>query len=91
MTPLLAGSSLLLLFLLHSTLLAAQPLETRATVVDSASSLKDGYDYVVIGGGTSGLTVANRLTEDASGTRRMNISCRYRPTGLPTTSFRACD
>ncbi|KAL8907682.1 MAG: hypothetical protein Q9207_001250 [Kuettlingeria erythrocarpa] len=67
MAALLAGSTLLLLSLLQSTLLAAQPLEIRATVVDSASSLKDGYDYVVIGGGTSGLTVANRLTEDASG------------------------
>ena len=24
------------------------------------------YDYVVVGGGASGLTVANRLTEDSS-------------------------
>lgn len=24
------------------------------------------YDYVIIGGGTSGLTVANRLTENAN-------------------------
>jgi ribulose 1,5-bisphosphate synthetase/thiazole synthase len=27
------------------------------------------YDYVVVGGGLSGLVVANRLTEDADGAR----------------------
>ncbi|GAB7360534.1 hypothetical protein MBLNU230_g8482t1 [Neophaeotheca triangularis] len=31
---------------------------------DSTSSLDDCYDYVIVGGGTSALTVANRLTED---------------------------
>jgi len=40
------------------------PLGERATVIDDVSDLKTQYDYVVIGGGTSGLTVANRLTED---------------------------
>lgn len=33
-------------------------------VVVDPSHLNDCYDYVIIGGGTSGLTVANRLTED---------------------------
>lgn len=28
------------------------------------SSLLPSYDYVVVGGGVGGLTVANRLTED---------------------------
>jgi succinate dehydrogenase/fumarate reductase flavoprotein subunit len=28
------------------------------------SSAQDTYDYVIIGGGVSGLVVANRLTED---------------------------
>lgn len=36
----------------------------RAVVVERAVDLKAEYDYVVIGGGTSGLVVANRLTED---------------------------
>ena len=29
-------------------------------------SLNEQYDYVVVGGGVSGLVVANRLTEDAN-------------------------
>lgn len=28
------------------------------------TSLSDSYDFVVVGGGTSGLTVADRLTEN---------------------------
>lgn len=55
------------LLLLFVQTVSPQPLDTRATVVDPASDLKDRYDYVVVGGGTSGLTVANRLTEDPSG------------------------
>lgn len=39
-------------------------LAARTTVVSSPSELKTEYDYVIIGGGTSGLTVANRLTEN---------------------------
>jgi hypothetical protein len=29
-------------------------------------SLQSHYDYIVVGGGVSGLVVANRLTEDAN-------------------------
>ncbi len=43
-------------------------LAERATVVDDVSNLRPEYDYVVIGGGTSGLTVANRLTENPQST-----------------------
>ncbi|KAL8632744.1 hypothetical protein Q9189_001449, partial [Teloschistes chrysophthalmus] len=51
----------------HSELRKAHhTLVNRANVVDQTSDLKHRYDYVVIGGGTSGLTVANRLTEDPS-------------------------
>ena len=37
-----------------------------AEVKRSTHELRSSYDYVVIGGGTSGLTVANRLSEDPS-------------------------
>ena len=34
--------------------------QVKRQIADIASS----YDYVIVGGGTSGLTVADRLTED---------------------------
>ena len=37
-------------------------------IVRRAQDLKKSYDYVIIGGGTAGLTVADRLTEDADTT-----------------------
>jgi len=41
-------------------------LAPRADVLESVSQLRSSYDYVVIRGGTSGLVVANRLTENPS-------------------------
>lgn len=31
-----------------------------------AADIESSYDYIVVGGGTSGLTVADRLTEDGN-------------------------
>lgn len=36
----------------------------EGTVVQRAENLSETYDYVVVGAGASGLTVANRLSED---------------------------
>lgn len=67
----------LLLSLALVTLASCYPnLARRATSIDQVSQLKHAYDYVVIGGGTSGLTVANRLTEDDEGTSNAKIAPR---------------
>ena len=39
-------------------------LPVGAVLLERTSQLRPVYDYVIIGGGTSGLVVANRLTED---------------------------
>ncbi|TVY84438.1 Dehydrogenase xptC [Lachnellula suecica] len=39
-----------------------------ASIKRSADAMDESYDYIIIGGGTSGLTVANRLTEDGTKT-----------------------
>lgn len=40
-----------------------------APVNDDVATAKDGskYDYIIVGGGLSGLVVANRLTENRKG------------------------
>lgn len=43
----------------------ALPLITATVITpENIGSLRTDYDYVIIGGGASGLTVANRLTEN---------------------------
>lgn len=43
----------------HGSLLAK-----RALIVGRGATLNFSYDFLIVGGGTSGLTVADRLTEN---------------------------
>ena len=60
----------LLLPFLFGSLAVCSPIDLveRAVLLDRAADLQAEYDYVIIGGGTSGLTVANRLTENTKST-----------------------
>ena len=50
----------------HSGASFASRIVDRASIKESALNLSAQYDYIIVGGGTSGLTVANRLTEDTA-------------------------
>ena len=52
------------LFFLTVSFVCGARLARRAQLVGSDHPLKSSYDFVVVGGGTSGLTVADRLTEN---------------------------
>ncbi|KAH6645999.1 hypothetical protein BKA67DRAFT_540992 [Truncatella angustata] len=52
---------------LVNSLAAAHP-AFRGLILDKRDDLLSSYDYVIVGAGASGLTVANRLTEDAATT-----------------------
>ncbi|KLU90485.1 alcohol dehydrogenase [Magnaporthiopsis poae ATCC 64411] len=57
------------LLLLSSSLIGqASALPSARVVRRDLSLIKDFYDYVIVGGGTSGLVLANRLSEDPAKT-----------------------
>ena len=56
----LSGLSFLVFFI--ATI--ASPIARNAKIIGRDTDLQFSYDFVIVGGGTSGLTVADRLTED---------------------------
>lgn len=55
---------LLALALALPAALAAPTPPHGATIITKRSDLHSSYDYVIVGGGTSGLVVGNRLSEN---------------------------
>ncbi|KAK0508304.1 hypothetical protein JMJ35_009388 [Cladonia borealis] len=61
MLPYLSFLSFLLVFFIATF---ASPIAKNAKIIGRDTDLQFSYDFIIVGGGTSGLTVADRLTED---------------------------
>lgn len=64
MAPASAFLAFLTLSLISNVYSAPAGSFSHATILERAAAVKAEYDYVIVGGGTAGLTVGDRLTED---------------------------
>ncbi|KAH8663604.1 hypothetical protein BGZ60DRAFT_379692 [Tricladium varicosporioides] len=63
----------------------------EANIIERADQVRDSYDYVIAGGGTAGLTLADRLTEDgkyaiikaSDGRNFPTLATKYNLTSVP--------
>lgn len=65
MMPTMFSGKTLAFGAIFASQISAHPL-FNGKVISRAQDLLPGYDYIVVGGGASGLTVANRLSEQPS-------------------------
>lgn len=69
------GALLVSLLVVCPSLIDATPVKVprHATVVDCRSIAENNYTFIIAGGGTSGLTLADRLSEDPNGELYLTI------------------
>ena len=68
----------LTLFFFCKTFHCSPPVELpHNPLKSSCDDLRESYDYIVVGGGQSGLTVANRLSEDGKSMTLLQRQFRY--------------